>query len=37
VSVNSQEAQWSHEEADKKLLVSLKEDTGEVVVEVRIQ
>jgi alpha-glucosidase len=36
VSVNSQEAQWSHEEADKKLLVSLKEDTGEVVVEVRI-
>jgi alpha-glucosidase len=36
VSVNSQEAQWSHEEADKKLVVSLKEDISEVVVEVRI-
>jgi alpha-glucosidase len=36
VSVNRQEVQWSHEEADKKLVVSLKEDTSEVVVEVRI-
>ena len=36
VFVHGQEAQWSHEEVDGKLVVSLKEDVSEVVVEVRV-
>jgi alpha-glucosidase len=36
VFVHGQEAQWSHEEVDGKLVVSLEEDVSEVVVEVRV-
>ncbi len=36
VSANGGEINWRYEEANGKLVVPLKEDTGEVVVEVRL-
>jgi alpha-glucosidase len=36
VLANGQEAEWSYEEADRKLLVRLEEHVGEAVVEVHV-